>query len=122
MNMELAFSKALEGTPFTFHVTLSHLNDWNTKNFSPLGEDVNFGKMLVNHFILGVDIKPVKILRISAGYNFRRAYEMKVGDSSHGAGLSCGAGLNIKKFTLGVSWAKYHLSTSSLALSAQFGF
>lgn len=120
MNVELAFSKGLQNTPFTFHITMSDLNHWNRADFSGLGEEVSVGKMLINHFILGVDARIAKIMRLSLGYNFRRAYELKAGGSSHGAGLSLGAGVYLKKFLFGFTWAKYHVSTSSLAFSAQY--
>ena len=120
INVELGFSKGLVNTPFTFHVTLSDLNHWDTKDFSPLGEEVGFGKMLINHFIIGVDAKFAKMFRLSVGYNFRRAYELKAANGSHGAGLSVGGGIYLKKFSFSVSWAKYHVSTSSLAFSAQY--
>ena len=120
LNIELGFSQRLPNTPLTFHVTLSDLNHWNAKDFSPLGEEVNFGKMFINHIIIGAELRLAKIIRVSIGYNFRRAYELKAAGSSHGAGLALGAGVYLKKFKFAFSWAKYHVSTSTLAFSAQY--
>lgn len=119
---ELALSKGLVGTPFTFHITLTDLNHWNSHYYSGTGEDISTGRLILNHFIFGLDVKIAKILCLSAGYNFRRAYELKAGDSAHGAGLSLGGSIEVKRLMLGVSWAKYHVSTSSLAFTAQYSF
>jgi hypothetical protein len=57
---------------------------------------------------------------VALGYNFRRAYEMKVLDSSHWAGFSIGAGLSVKKFKIGLAFAKYHQASSSLLINASY--
>ncbi|MCF0207921.1 MAG: DUF3308 domain-containing protein, partial [Bacteroidaceae bacterium] len=63
---------------------------------------------------------------VSGGYNFRRAYDMKFSTtdeekaSSHGAGLSLGAGLTLDRFKLNVGWAKYHVSSNSLVFNMAF--
>ena len=74
----------------------------------------------MNHFILGVDILPIEQLYIAAGYNFRRASEMKAAGSSHAAGLSFGAGVNLKRFKVGVSYAKYHVSMPAFMANIQY--
>ena len=49
---------------------------------------------------------------------------MKVGDaenaSSHGAGLSLGAGLQLERFKLNLAYGKYHVSSSSVVLNVSF--
>ncbi len=61
---------------------------------------------------------------IAGGYNFRRADEMKItdseGESSHGAGLSLGAGLQLERFKLNVAYAKYHVSSTSLTFNVTY--
>ncbi|MBQ2122023.1 MAG: dihydropteroate synthase [Bacteroidaceae bacterium] len=39
-----------------------------------------------------------------------------------GSGFTCGAGLSLKKFKLGASWAKYHRSSSSLMFNVGYSF
>ena len=78
------------------------------------------GSILMNHFCFGVDIIPMKQFYIAAGYNFRRAYEMKAAGSSRAAGLSAGVGLNIKKVKIGLAYAKYHVSSHTISLSASY--
>jgi hypothetical protein len=61
---------------------------------------------------------------VAAGYNFRRASQMKVSDaegaSSHGAGFSIGAGLQLERFKLHVAYGKYHVSASSLLFNVSY--
>jgi hypothetical protein len=61
---------------------------------------------------------------VSAGYNFRRSSEMKINDgeaeSSHGAGLSLGGGVQLQRFKLNVGYAKYHVSASSLLINVTY--
>ena len=74
----------------------------------------------MNHFVVGVDVLPTDLFYITAGYNFRRAAELKAAGSTHGAGLTFGAGVNVKKFSLGLAYAKYHVSCPSFMITAQY--
>ena len=47
---------------------------------------------------------------------------MKIGDSKHWAGMSVGAGLNTKKFKVGLAWGKYHVAASSLIINTSYSF
>jgi hypothetical protein len=40
--------------------------------------------------------------------------------SSHGAGLSLGAGLQLERFKLNIAYGKYHVSSHSLLINASF--
>ena len=42
------------------------------------------------------------------------------GKSSHGAGLSFGAGMNLERFKVNVAYGKYHVSSSSLTLNVAY--
>lgn len=76
--------------------------------------------MLLNHFSLGVDILPSSSFYLSAGYNFRRASEMKEAGKTHAAGLSFGGGLTLSRFKLGVAYAQYHVSTPTFVFNASY--
>ena len=106
---DLAFglSKDFANAPLRVSLTADDVTHW---------DDVKF----IQHFVLGADILPSKNTWIALGYNFRRAHEMKVADKSHWAGFSIGAGLNVKKFKVGVAYGKYHIAASSLLINAGF--
>ena len=63
---------------------------------------------------------------IGAGYNFRKAEEMKIGtgddESAHGAGFSIGAGVNLERFRLNLAYGKYHASSNSIMVNLAYSF
>jgi len=114
-NLQAAVSKGIAHAPIRLSLTLTDLTRWATSDYyHEEGTELKFGRKLLNHVIVGVDILPTSSIYISAGYNFRRAYELKAAGSAHGAGLTFGAGVHLKRFKIGASYAKYHVSTSSL--------
>ncbi len=121
-NLEVGFTKGLGHAPVSISLTMTDLNRWSKKYFYSAGKEVSSGRVFTNHFILGVDVKPVKLMYVSAGFNFRRAYEMKAAGSSHASGLSFGAGLNLKKLKLGVAYAKYHVGAPTFAVNMSYNF
>jgi len=111
LDIQLGVSKRLKGAPFRVSATLVDLNHWNYKFF--------------NHLVLGVDCLLGDQFYIAGGYSFRRAYEMKVSDgegneSSHGAGLTLGAGLQLQRFKVNLAYGKYHVSSSSIIANLSF--
>lgn len=110
LDVQVGISKRLTAAPLRFHVTLSRLTEW----------DQSFGR----HIALGADLLLGQIVYLAAGYNFRRAYEMKISDSdgssAHGAGLSLGAGLQLERFKLQIGYGKYHVSASSLLINISY--
>lgn len=122
-NLQVGFSKGMAHLPVRFSVTLTDLTRWRTKDyFHPADEKLSFGKKALNHFVVGLDVEPTDYLYVGVGYNFRRAYELKAAGSSHWAGITAGAGLRLSRFKLGLSYAKYHLSCSSLMCNAGYSF
>lgn len=127
--LALGFSKGMAHLPVRFHVTMTDVTRWKSSYYVlPENKDkdksdkVGFGKIALNHFVLGLDILPTDYLYLSVGYNFRRAYELKASDSSHLAGLSAGAGVNVKHFKFGVSYAKYHQASNSIMANVGYAF
>ena len=127
--LALGFSKGMAHLPVRFHVTMTDVTRWKSSYYVlPENKDkdksdkVGFGKIALNHFVLGLDILPTDYLYLSVGYNFRRAYELKASGSSHLAGLSAGAGVNVKHFKFGVSYAKYHPASNSIMANVGYAF
>lgn len=127
--LALGFSKGMAHLPVRFHITMTDVTRWKSSYYVlPENKDkdksdkVGFGKIALNHFVLGLDILPTDYLYLSVGYNFRRAYELKASGSSHLAGLSAGAGVNVKHFKFGVSYAKYHQASNSIMANVGYAF
>ncbi|MBR1917322.1 MAG: type IX secretion system protein PorQ [Bacteroidaceae bacterium] len=121
-DMQVGFSHKMAHAPFRFSLTLKDLTRWsNNYYFNPKGKS-SFGRKLTNHIVLGVDFLPIDKIYVAAGYNFRRANELKAAGSSHGAGLSFGAGLQTNKIKAGIAYAKYHVDASSLLFNVSYSF
>ncbi len=119
--MQAGITKGVAHAPLRLSVTMTDLTRWSSDDYlRPEGEELSFGKKLLNHFAVGVDILPAKSMYLSVGYNFRRAYELKAAGSAHGAGLTFGAGIHLERFKLSASYAKYHVSTSSLMFNVGY--
>ncbi|MBR2630848.1 MAG: type IX secretion system protein PorQ [Bacteroidaceae bacterium] len=108
-NLAFGLSKDFANAPLRVSLTLDDMTQWNNVKF-------------MEHLVLGMDILPSNSTWIALGYNFRRANEMEVQKSSHWAGFSIGAGLNVKKFKVGVAYGKYHVAASSILLNVGVGF
>lgn len=116
-NLQWGFTKGMAHAPIRFSFTISDLTRWNKKYYYHTEKEPSFGRILTNHFNIGVDILPAERFYLALGYNFRRAYELTAAGSSHFAGFTCGAGLNIKKVQLGVAYAKYHVASPCFSVS-----
>lgn len=104
-------SRQLPNAPLTFHASLARLNNWD--------------QAFIKHLAVGADIRLSPAIYVSAGYNFRRSSEMKIDEgednsSNHGAGLSLGGGIELERLKLNVSYAKYHVSASSLLVNLAY--
>ena len=115
-DVQLGFSKRLAHAPFRLSFTLHDLTHWSTS----VTAANNFGKKLLNHIALGIDFLPTSNFYLAAGYNFRRGEEMKINGSSHWAGFTCGTGIQLKRLKLGIAYAKYHVSSSSLIFNLSY--
>ena len=120
-NLAMGISKEFANAPIRISVSLQDLTHWKSSYYgSSDGNEISGGKRFWNHVSLGAEVFPTAQTWIGLGYNFRRGNEMKVADSSHWAGFSIGGGIGIKKFKVGVSYAKYHISSSSLIVNAAY--
>ena len=110
LDLQIGATKRIGHSPLRVSATMSRLNDWSE----------GFGR----HFAIGADVLLGQSIYVAAGYNFRRAGEMKISDaegsSAHSAGLSIGAGLSLERFKLHVAYAKYHVSASSILINISY--
>lgn len=110
LDLQLGVTKQLIGSPLRLSATLSRLNNWD--------------QSFIKHLAVGADLMLSSQIYVAAGYNFRRNSEMRIaddeGESSHGAGVSLGAGLQLQRFKLNVAYAKYHVSASSILINATY--
>lgn len=109
-DLQVGISKKMAMAPLRFSATLNNLHDWDDS--------------FIHHLSIGADIFLSDNIYIAGGYNFRRNKEMRIsdgeGESSHGAGLSFGGGVQLERFKLNVAYAKYHVSVSSLLINVSY--
>lgn len=117
MNLQIGFTKRLAHAPIRLSVTLNDLTHWKSSYYNPEDESVSFGDLLLNHLVFGVEVTPSDLFYIAAGYNCKRAHELKVDGGGKWTGLSLGGGLQLKRIKLGVAYANYHTAASSLVLN-----
>ncbi len=111
IDVQLGLSKGFERFPLRLSATVVDLNHLDYK--------------FIDHLVLGGEFLIGEQFWVGMGYNFRRAREMKItstdgSESSHGAGLSFGGGINLERFRINVAYGKYHVSSSSLVINAAF--
>lgn len=110
LDLQLGVTKKLGNAPLRFSASVVGLNDWDGG--------------LKNHLVIGAEVLLSSSIYVAGGYNFRRANEMKIsdgeGESSHGAGLSFGGGVQLQRIKFNVAYAKYHVSASSLLFNASY--
>ena len=109
-DLQVGISKKMAMAPLRFSATLNNLHDWDDS--------------FIHHLAIGADIFLSDNIYIAGGYNFRRNKVMRIsdgeGESSHGAGLSFGGGVQLERFKLNVAYAKYHVSVSSLLINVSY--
>ena len=110
IDLQAGVSKKFRVFPIRISATLVDLN--------------HGGYTFVNHLVVGADVNLSQSIWIGAGYNFRRAREMRIVDdedeSSHAAGLSFGAGVNLERFKLNLAYGKYHVSSNSILVNLAY--
>ena len=110
IDVQVGASKRFSAFPIRLSATLVDLNHWDYK--------------FIDHLVCGVDFNLSHAVWLGAGYNFRRAHEMSITDdedeSSHGAGMSFGAGVNLERFKLNLAYGKYHVSSNSILLNLAY--
>ena len=57
---------------------------------------------------------------VGMGYNFRRATCMVAEGASNASGITFGAGINIKRFKLGLAYGNYHTGAPTIAITTAY--
>lgn len=122
MDLQLGISKGLRSLPLRLHLTFFDMFHWSKSYYSP-EENFSGFQLFLNHLNIGADLNLYQNrFWLGLGYNFRRGYEMKAGGSSHAAGLTLGAGINIKKVKVGVAYGNYHAGAPTLSFTLAYSF
>ncbi len=121
-NLQVGISRRLKHAPILLSANMQYLNNWDLGTPAPGKNDEeldffqreeSFGKQIMRHLVLGVELLPSENFIIRAGYNYQRREELKFNDRASMVGFSAGFGLKIKRFRLDYAISQYHIAGSS---------
>lgn len=107
--LDLGYTKILEQFPVALTITAHDLQQFNISQTTDLnGQEVGFGRKILDHFSFGAELFPEQAFNIRFGYNVKRGNEMAVLDQRNFSGLSAGFGMKISYFRFDFSHMRYH--------------
>lgn len=124
-DITVGYMQSLGSSPFQLSINATHLTKWNLPYY---GHDKNdpeqqqvlkssFFSNLFRHLIFGLQYSPSEKFYIGLGYNYKTRTDMATYQRNFLSGFSVGAGLRVKSFGVGVSYAMPHKAASSLMLN-----
>ncbi|MEQ6122971.1 type IX secretion system protein PorQ [Pseudotenacibaculum sp. MALMAid0570] len=123
-------SYRLKYVPLKWHITLDNLQKWDLAVPNPSNqtsdlegnvteENISFFKNSIRHFVVGAELFPDSAINLRAGYNFRRASELKLQNARSFSGISFGFGIKMNKLRFNYAFSKYHAATNTSTFSLQ---
>ncbi len=121
-DLQAGISTRLQHAPVVFSLTMQHLNHWDLSYYKKEGDDdlttifereESFGKQMMRHVVMGVELLPSDNFTIRAGYNYQRRQELKFEDKLSTVGFSLGFGVKVKRFRFDFATSRFHLAGSS---------
>jgi Protein of unknown function (DUF3308). len=120
-DIRAGISKKLDNAPIRISLTALYLKQWKFDNIT--GEDKDsFLTTLGKHLEIGVDVIPTDNFWLGVGYNVKRGSDLKLQEGNKFGGLTAGAGLKVKAFSVGVAYGKFFPSANSFMVSLSCSF
>lgn len=124
-DIRIGYMQALGSSPFLLSINADHLSKWKLPYYvhdknDPQNSQVlksTFMSNLFRHLIFGLQYSPSDKFYLGLGYNYKVRTDMSVYNRNILSGFSVGAGINVKSFGVGVSYAMPHKSASSLMIN-----
>lgn len=125
IDVRLGWSQSFGSLPVRFSVTAWNLTKWHlpyyhtgdgtTDDVPELKDD--FKSNLFRHLIFGADFTPSEKFYISLAYNYKTRTDMSTYNRNFLSGWSLGAGLDVKKFNIGLAFSQPHKSATTFMLN-----
>lgn len=107
--VDLGYTKVLDSYPAAFTITAHDLQKFDiSSQYDINGQEVKFGRKVLDHFSLGLELFPGQGFNLRFGYNVKRGDELAVLDQRNFTGLSAGFGIKISYFRFDYSHLRYH--------------
>lgn len=125
IDVRLGMTKGLGSSPFRLSITAWNLTRWKMPYHDPgdgtegSEERIKDGFMsnLFRHLVFGVEYAPSDKFYIGLGYNYKTRTDMASYKRSFLSGFSACAGLNVKRFGVGVAFAQPHTGATTVMLN-----
>ena len=72
------------------------------------GQEVNFGRKILDHLSFGIEFFPERNFNLRLGYNAKRGNELAVLDQRNFSGISGGFGFRMSTFRFDYAHVRYH--------------
>ncbi len=124
-DLRLGYMQTLGNSPIQLSINAWHLTKWklpyysHDKNKPEEMQTVksNFFSDLFRHLVFGLQYSPSDRFYIGLGYNYKMRTDMSAYQRNFLSGFSLGAGLKVRTFGVGVSYAMPHKAGSTLMLN-----
>lgn len=123
IDVRLGWTKAIGNSPINLSITAWnmtkwHLPYWKHSDRETGGELVdNFFSNFFRHLVFGLEWMPMDRFYIDLAYNHKMRTDMSTYSRNFLSGFSIGAGLKVRAFGVGVSFAQPHKSAATLMLN-----
>lgn len=122
VDVRLGWTQSFGTFPVRFSITAWNLTKWSlpyydngdgTSGSEPELKD-SFGSNLFRHLIFAADLVPSDKFYISLAYNYKTRTDMSTYSRSFISGFSLGAGINVKRFGVGLAFSQPHSGATCL--------
>ncbi len=131
--LKIAFggSYQLEYVPLKWYVTLDNLQQWSISVPNPSNqtsdlegnvteESISFFDNALRHFVVGAELFPESVINLRAGFNFRRAAELRLQNARSFSGISFGFGIRMNRLKFNYSFSRFHSADNTSTFSLLF--
>lgn len=124
-DLRLGYMQTLGKSPFQLSINAWHLTKWKLPYYSHdknkpdemQTQKSNFFSDLFRHLVFGLQYAPSDKFYIGLGYNYKVRTDMSAYQRNFLSGFSLGAGIRVRTFGVGLSYAMPHKAGSTLMLN-----
>lgn len=125
IDVRLGIAKMFTGLPIRFSITAWNLTKWHLPFYEtgdgtsdePFAKKDKFMSNLFRHLVFGVDFIPSDRFYVALGYNYKTRTDMSTYSRSFVSGFSLAAGMNLRRFNVGIAMAQPHSGATTFMLN-----
>lgn len=125
IDVRIGIAKIFTGLPVRFSITAWNLTKWHLPYWESgdgttteaFKKKDSFSSNLFRHLIFGVDFVPSDRFYVAIGYNYKTRTDMSTYSRSFLSGFSLGAGMNLRRFNVGLAFAQPHSGATTFMLN-----